>query len=1624
MELSDFNVSVPLTVADFGKLPPTSPNISENNAAQISGAYTILQGGGAADYDKTKGDLLDPARRESFIQLHSQLRDAMWEDAQQSLGSFLTDPNENPQNKRNVVDTVRGVETGQITVSKLPKTSSTEALAQEAAVADNGFDESERTSEMRNSAIDEIGEIVGWRKDVAKAINSLTLTEESNTGKFIKDIGELFVPFAEWIHYDKMSEATGGNTNLAGEQKKRLFELIKATPVDQQAAFAQKIIDLVEENQNVILPDGNTVVAINDLYEILLSNDYSNTDRFIDDATSILDVFFGAGTLAKTALKSKTAAKIPEALANIQKTTSLEEEAEAFTLAQRVADEEARNSKLAKDAQAFKGKPEPKVEDVFPPKPKNTPKKLAEEAKAFKGEPEPTADSVFREAVKEKTITTVSPTSPSQTVKDFNPDLSRQLHKLAVDDETGEAAKALYGTSRTEAIAKDILPEPGINPWEIPHKVEMNKGPSFPLPENIRSVLKENGNTILTDSEYLKHKEMLTSGFRNVEGMTLHPASLVARINPDATMGFTARYSPVDSGFSSSKEVFENAKYAFRHYGLQDDNFSLLKKSGSKWKEVPKTEWSQVKDGEYALGMKYDYTFSADDWTEAELLTTAPGLVARAVQFADRLPSQFLASLGQGSLVQNLLDNASVIHPRILNAASVAVDRAYRVKKVFVDEFDKVVKDYKKLSSDRQALFTDYVKQANLEGIPFSETNLYNRGFTQKEVETLKKWQRANDIMWYANNEDTAISLRANGYMAFTHKGTETKLYGRPVAKVSAEKEKWVFDPMKNKVVSLEEQDWENLYTKNGTAFKLSEPEKIDGHWVDTVISRNTPEAGYLRAIYNGERVLSYQNSYYPVAYNGNYIITKKITKSGKNGAEEHYKAIGVSKTRAEVDDVLKKLRADDSKSEFSFRLDRAHEARQSRIFDEGSWGLSSNAGLTSQKIRGERLGDAGADLHKIGHSHLKDPLEAVQSQIHQLSQRVAMRPYIDSVKKRWMLNYGKYIDLKRSDVTGQLEMPQSIRDVVGKSEAPSKLVADARTNYNYISALENGYINLIDDAYKTTMQLFAQELGKFGFQTAEKVLFKGSTTNPSQVIRSLAFKIFLAASPLRQAVVQRSQIVQMAAINAKYFPNLMNDLLQIDFVRMGVSKSKYYTDLYKELENSGVLEAVNAHSLIRDDLLHLADVSSGVKVVNTAGKIKNTLAKPLNFLQDVGFNAAEQDVLIASWLTHRDLAIKAGKNINDQRVKDEVLGQARAYTLNMNRAGEMPYSQNTLGLLGQFFAFQHKSFMQGISNRSLSGKDRLKILAYTTALWGVGSTPLFMLYNLIPEDAPSETKDVIEKGLFTITLNKGLTMLTGEDQSIDWRGMAPAAANGIGEVLFSMADTPLAAIITGGPSGSLLFGNNPKMTDAFKTGLRFFSVIDDYEDEKLQTSFTDVVKAAVNIFSGGSSFFKARYALQTGMKLSSSGKITDSDITELEAVMTALGFRTLYETGISNTKEVMYGDKAFTEDDVSMFYQEVKRHLARRGMSVAEEDFGIRVLQEAWRVFGDDRPEAVKLLKKRIEADAQNGDYAVYKGIINSMGFKTEAETWDAINSLPAGPARDNLTKLMQTREDLNDGN
>lgn len=1513
MELKDFQKPSLLlenyNLEDFHK----GVRIPSGSAAQIA-ATEVLTGEvpEVTNFRSRRESLTTPEGRRAFLMRQEDRRNEILKGLEEEVASIIIDPEITDEQKRTYVDGVRAAPTSY-------STSTSEQLMEQAIASPGSASETERQHETRINYVDQLRQVSQSKRAITIALNGVYAERNPDTKQALFDLGELIVPFAEWVDVNGMyQDLVGEDEILMGSQREKLFSVMEKMPYDQRAEFTQKLIEYVNAHDQVIFPDGNDLIALDALTHMVTDEEYSNFEKWFDNAVSVMEatgVLAGLGRFLKIGAIARASAKLVRS--------------------------------------------------------------------------------------------EVSPTSPTQLIKEVNPEKARAMHDVAMADETGEAAEALYGTTREEAAAKDILPEPGIEPGEV----EVKPQPLYSEPERLRDLRSTDGQTYYTEAEAAAAVDKVVDDLSEVEGMVLNPSETVVRTNNDGSMNISMVYHPQDSGFKTASEALENAKYAFRHYGLEEEHFTLYRRSGDKWivttqkllearaelrdefvrtgQEIP----DQLKEIDYAVGIDYNYRISPEDIEAYDVLSTNRIFGLLPANILDRMSPGLMTKTGQGSITQNILDANSVLAPQIVRPAAVAVDKGVRIKKAYIDEFEGFVKGWKGLKKDRKAFMTDYIHRANLEGIPFNEVDLYARGFNSDEVQLLREWRRANDYMFHAANADMAKTLINRGYQMFIHSESNTRLVVKPMKRGSANANQEFYDVATGEVKRAgSKQELDELYEAGGTYAQLSEPVQVGEDWIDIVKVDGTRDTGYLRRIKDDERVLNYRDGYYPVMYDANFFVYRTITKADGTTFE---KVVASARNRQDADREVERLRQLHPNEEIGHRPDRRADSERATSFDEMGWSLGVNTGLSSQRVRGERLGDASSNLHNSGMSNLVDPLEAVANQIQQLSSRVAMRNYLDAVKARWVDNYAEPLKLER-DRTGNYRFPASVEAIRKNSDIDSQTLADARSMFNYIYSLENGYINGIDEGFKALFNFGADMMANMKWNKAEETLRDWGKGSQTSAAKAAVFKMYLAANPQRQLIIQGHQAVQLTPINPTYVVGPMQwDLYRLGRAMRGYEGDAEAVEMLTELRNSGMLEAVDANNLVRQDMLRLAD-STAVQ------KFGSVLNAPLKLSQKVGFDTAEQFVLVTSWLAHRDLAVKAGRTL-DRRAYDEIAGQARAFTYNMNRAGDMPYNRNTLNIIAQFLQVPHKAMLQPITNNTLTAEQRLTLLTWNTAMYGVHPRVLGSWFYDTFE--PGEVRDSIEEGLEHVLLNKVLTAVSGEKQSIDWGDLRPTDITGMYEFVHGLFTTDVGKMVANSPSASLIMGSNPRLTDAVKSMTRWVFPWTDYEDPELETRFADVVRSSMSMFSGYSNAFKANYAFKTGTKISSSGNVTDEDVTKIEAAAQFFGFVTETERATWEINSELYGDKTFDAGpggDVDKWYNELKRQLARKGQNVQEFEVMKRVLSEGGRVFQDDPRKFAERFTRLVEQDIERNEYNIYDKILRQEGWVDNSELLKLVEMLP----------------------
>lgn len=1528
MELGDFK-ETSVTLEDFTKEEADGATINSTSAANVAASFTLssdqpdLEG-----FRELRESLMTrPGRQDLAMQEALSQREEV-KKFLQDMPDIMLDENMSDEHKLSAINIAKGE-------GQLVPMGTMDRLSTKAFVTDSGFHETEAIHQSRSLLGDIVGKSNSVKREQQAAFNAFRQRREDKKGTnlVIKDLGELVIPFAEWIQIDQLNRNfTENNAILMGSQRKEIFDRIKNAPLDQKGKLSEQLIRLIEENDTVLLPDGNDLLAFDVLENAVINNDYSNFEKWFDNVVSVLDVI-GVGSLAAIPSKSTKAAR----------------------------------------------------------------------------------------ATRAATHSDVAPASPSQVVKETNPEMARNMSKVVEEDTTGEAAQALYGTTKEEALAKDILPEPEIDAGAVPVK-PIQSVPQFPEPEAVRVVRTRDGESFLTPEEVIRSREKVIQRADDVTGFRHQPQELKTVLNDDGSTTFRMMFHPTDAGWLSAARALEDATFALRDFGTKAEDLVLYRRTTEgtwaettadelKAKKALRDEFSrkkkkipdELRELDYAVGIDYKHRFDPSDFEG--LFDKMP--VSR-LNALDKLPVFLGAFKGtRGSLTQHLIPPRDLLDSaRVVGPAAAAADRGVRLRKLFVEQFEEFAAKYSKLNKQDRARMKEYIDDANLNGIRFNKADLMSRGFNPEHVKMLQQWRRANDMMYHASNADMARSLRMRGRVVLTD-GNENTLIGKGLKRGAiGPRTKW-YDPTDGSIKSWSDLDntktFDEFYQEGGEIIKLETAIEVDGQWIDMAISYNQPNKSYTRAIREDEIVLAYRDGYYPVMYDANFIVFKRMKDANGNFFE---KAVGTSKNRSDADMTALRLNEDEGEELFFVKDDKRSDfERKNSMLSGEAFEAATSMGLSFQKARGQRLFDA-SNLQKVGHTNLVDPLEAVANQVQVLSDKISMRSHLETLKARIIDNYKNVVQFPKSK-DGEIQYPKDVTELKKSPNGSLQDMADARSTFNYVHSLETGYQNVVvDKGFKVLVNGIADFVEKGNVKLSEKVRGVGDA-KPSQGVKGAAFKLYLAGNPQRQIVIQSAQVNQLTAVFPKYIlgGGLAKDLWKLNKVRMGISKDPEMVEVLNQIEKAGFTVAVDANNLVRTESLRLADLK-------VSDKIKSGLNKPLAVAQKLGFDKGEQFVLITSWLAHRQKAIKDGKKLT-ARTYDEIAGDARAYTWDMNKAGEMPYTGNELNVIFQFLQVPHKASFQPFTNKQLTKKQKLQLITWNTSMYGIPSIVLpasVIAYMADTFGEDSEMITMLNDGMIDYMLNGVLTAASGEKQAIDFGDLKPTDIMGTATMATALLTTDLGTMISEAPGASLVLGNNPRITNFAKTVSKWVVPSLDYDNPDNQVNYKDVVLDGMRLFSGLSNGMKTSYAFKTNQKISNTGRITDDEVTAIEAGAQFFGFRTKDEEGIRKAKELIFKDSEFKQDDVRIWYNELKRILATKGMTPQQQEYHQRVLSEVWAAFEPWETDAQNTLLNLIEKDMVEGQYDFIYNLVSNAGGQSTDEVRKIVMQLPRSEIRTGL--------------
>lgn len=1466
--------------------------------------------------------------------------------------------------------------------------------------------------------------------------------------------------------------ATPGVTNLD------ILEQINSLPVEARYKFKKDLIDSIKNNSGILFSNDNQFAQFQKASDLLGDDTYGNGSAFLDDISSLLDVI-GIGSIFRSAAKGT--AKAVKGAANVVATPplspldrALHEDSKAspepsiFTPAKVsegtptvtrdvVSGLEEERAKILGDSSGLLDKggvkkiekelanlkmPE-KLDPVVVKRPGVT-AAVAKDNAAVKAEVDyqqaladfeakhalltnqleihraaakneqrlAELDKLIAEAKKSpaiqdviakkkltdeiqridwrQTLTPHNPSAPGNILSYGNPAQARALHSDLFNSQTEELASALFHTTRQDALAGNIFPQMATSSSKVLAKsgdIERALRAGVEVLEGMFELLHNTGRIEVTQAEKASARANILNDFRAANGLTLNePMSSFAL--DGGRVKISAMYGGPEGGFLRAVDAAEQAILNLRKYGVTDKDITIMKREGLDYVPLDSKNIPTV-DGDYFVKVDTYHEIGLNDITAWSDFTTR-------WNFTDRIPV-----LHNWKVARNMFTPNMMFDPIFTKSAARSFDLEAKFEEFMLGVANNYAEQWKSLDKIGRAKVDDYIRDANFNEIVFDKTDLLARGFLPQEIEAVTQWRKYWDSHFYLENYDLVRTLRSEGFKKLVNSNVDLIVKEIPKNGNLVD----VFDPSLNVKRTLSKAELDDLYNKGGSYARLRRPAVINGEHVEHVIVRNNINE-YARAFNDSDRVLNYKNGYFQIQYKAPRFIDEITEVAGKTVR----RAIAVSGDPLEAAHFSKRMALQHPDRKYIVRGD-------DRALKRGTddwWDVNSASGRIAQRHRGKLLEDAAGVNHLGDTDFIIDPVTSAIRAARSISGRTISRNFLETSKARVIAKYG---DMFEQDM-GSARWPRDVSEIGKKGQHTASDVADARSMYEYINYLENGYVNSLDESAKGFLNALATMLSEKAVKMDSKSVSKAAraafstaeTAAPLSATKNSVFHMYIGLNPLRQLIVQPSQAIRLFAYDPKAAIQGMNNVGRyIGAVLSPGTASAEAKAFQSFVDSSGMLSAVDKHNLVRGALVDAAD---------STNKVVKNVSKAVNIPRKIGFDTGER----MNQLSHLSVVYQKfqneGKNLLDKEVRDSAYAEARALGYSMNFAGDMPYNQNSMSFILQFMQIPHKALMQ-VADRSLSPAIRARMLVGDAVIWGL---PIGIVSQFLGGDVLGElenfplVKQSVEEGLEQLIINK-LWQYSFKDDSIniDYSSLNPYDISGWVTFMKNLWSGGGDELLNGSAAGTLMMKDGSKISNIINTSKRFFNITED--SDITPTTMMDIIKESARLSSGFANADKALFMLQTEKRLDKAGNQIGDKVSTLEAISQAFGFGSYDARKMMLMAQDARNFNKKREDDVRKVYNEIKRfYTDKLGVENTDVKWITGVTGHMLSMYKDD-PQALQIFKSQLQRDLGGKDNALLSQILRASGWEDSEKFKDKIRM--SGISDETKVKLMNIIQD-----
>lgn len=1182
------------------------------------------------------------------------------------------------------------------------------------------------------------------------------------------------------------------------------------------------------------------------------------------------------------------------------------------------------------------------------------------------------------------TVAIHNPSAVGNLMGSMNPGLARDLHNgvhAAPDD---QLAKAMFGTSKTETLASQLVPQAttpkgpvGTRVTDIGRKVRAGVN----VPDHLLDTVETAEWIGITRGEKAQIRSNVVNQIKDADGLVANDAMGGFSVNPSGNRyTISGVFGTSEGGFLKAEDALNQAKISLRRFGISDKDITILKREGND--HVPVKEFNG-EDGEFYVRIDSEHAYDPTDITSMESMSVKRN-------FFDRFAG--IPLIRDLNLARFLVDPASMLDPILTRAASAASDRTSVLEKKLLDMANEYAVAWKNLDKQGKARVELAITEANEKGIDMTPSYLI-ANFNPEERLALTKWREFWDSHYYLENLDLVRTLNNQKYMLIEN--SNVRLFAKEVPK--NKNLSTVYDPTLDKVVTLSKNEMDQLYANGGTIAQLRRPEDFGGTVAEHImVSNNATE--YLRKITDNDQILNYRPGYYQISYKAPKFVDKLVTKPD---GTTYRKAVAVAGDSLTAEHFIQRMKTIDPQGTYL----PPRSDKNLLMSDNDRWDLNAARGRIAQRHRGKLLEDTDG-LNTLGdHSFVADPVESAIRASRSISGRTMSRPMLENAKMRFMQVYGDLI----KEEQGVKRYPGRMSDIAAVGEPTSKRMADARTTWEYINYLENGYINSVDLTVKGMFNVMGEMLGKLSLAADKNVPFLAKPLSKierassivangsgvTSIAKNTAFLAYLVAHPLRQLVVQPQQALRLWAYDAKGSALAIKQATDIIGIKAGLlPMTKEMDDLVKFVEESGQLASVDRSNLVRGTLTDAANMSG------TAGSVTRRVT---NFPRQIGFDVGEQVNLSAHLIAAYNKYKRLGMDLKDPDVRLMAQTEARAISGEMNFAGDMPYNQGSLSAALQFAQVPHKAWLQ-LTNRKIDPAIRARMFVADTIIWGPPTAVVGWLYahNVLPESDDSFLRETIIDGLESAAFNTLAREIMGPDQKkIDFNSLDPYDIDGWKRFFDSLMNDGLTKTLMNSPSGQIFLKDGGKIQNIIAQLGRVFQPID--ANSKTADEVLLLAEEGARFFAGIDAAFKAKIMLETGRRVDQMGVTTQEKATKLDAIAQLFGFTNydanyLMKIAIETSK-----DEKKKKEDATKVYNEIKHYYTMK-FNEGNADIEWMTGVSGWILHGayKDDPNIQMFLTQKMKQDLLGKDSSFFRQILRASGHPDIEDIKRRVAQLP----------------------